>query len=579
MGEVADLFASLGARVDASSWAAADKAIGKATSALEGLDRLADKVASSTKAAKATERAASMRERQSAAAARAIRNLEREEARSETRRMRAAEQSTARRKAMADREDRQDEARSAQRAQRAITAGAMLGGVAAYFAQRVVRSGVEFNSTMEDSKNEVAGMLSLAHKSHLVQELSTANTLVDHLRERAAKLPGTTMEYVQMLAMITQPITDAKLGIKDLEDMTVSSVIAARGLHVPWQVAARDVDQAIRGQYHSVDPFSGKVLGSIGYKGEEGRTRYNALTQAKRASEYARGLAQPQFAELGEAAGKSFSGVLSTLKDAWEYFQGAIAKPLFEAIGEQVKDLNKWLEQNKGRVMEVAEQIGGVLLVAFEALVKVFGFFMEHGDLTIAILTAIAATLVTMAAAWIAGFWPIYAVIAAVTALVYLVRKLMNYPGGISKAFRDAWEAVKRGARAAWEAIKDGFSAAVDWISDLPGIRQLIDLMLWVKSKAGFSTENQEMLQDSVTMPEDAFLEKYPQLKRLGPMPNDLVPTLSSSSGGPSTLSINVGDVNVTTQATDPVAVGNETRKAIDDRLAYHFRRTIDEMA
>ena len=65
----------------------------------------------------------------------------------------------------------------------------------------------------------------------------------------------------------------------------------------------------------------------------------------------------------------------------------------------------------------------------------------------------------------------------AVTALVFLFRKLLNYPGGIKAAFSDAFDAIKRAAKAAWEAIKAGFSAAFDFIADLPVIKQLIWLV------------------------------------------------------------------------------------------------------
>jgi hypothetical protein len=64
-----------------------------------------------------------------------------------------------------------------------------------------------------------------------------------------------------MAGMLTQPITDAGLGMKDLEDLTVNSVVAAKALGYQWDLAARDIDQALRGQFHATDPFAGKMLG------------------------------------------------------------------------------------------------------------------------------------------------------------------------------------------------------------------------------------------------------------------------------------------------------------------------------
>lgn len=556
MGEVADLYASLGARINVAEWSKADAVLGRAMRAVKSLDAEA---ARDLRRADANTRRKVMLERRAHAQVLA----EQRRAAAETKRL-------------GDRQAREAEAASEAAAGRVAGIGALLGGVALYLGGRVVRAGIAFNTTMEDSKNEVAGMLALAHKSHLTQELASANVLVDHLRERAQTLPGTTAEYVQMLAMITQPITDAKLGLQDLEDMTVQSVIAAKGLHVPWQVAARDIDQAIRGQFHSVDPFSGKVLGSLGYKGEEGRMRFNALSQEKRAKEFKRALAQPQFAELGEAAGKSFSGRLSTLQDAWEHFQGMITKPLFDALGKHLEKINAWLDKNKAAVAELAEQIGGVLVAAFEVVSAAIKYFAEHGDETIAILIAIGSTLAGLAIIWMASFAPVFAVVAVVTMLVYAVRKLMNYPGGLRKAFSDAWEAIKRGARAAWEAIKAGFSAAFDFIADLPVIKQLIAL---VKGLTGLATKPGETASGIINSLGRVMKEASGLPLNAAPSVAPSVPALPAATGAPAAagpVSVNVGDIHVTSPNADPAAVALEVRRTFHEELGGVLRQTMD---
>ncbi len=606
MGEVADLFASLGVKIDGSSWAKANEAMAKAKSALDGLDRAADKLATSTRAAKASERAAAAKEREAARAMRAVRSLEREEERAEAARVRTqqraiavkertAASAAAKTKRAAEKEAHEAEARRDRLVSRVESGGAFLGatlgGLAFYMGEKVVRSGIEFNATMEDSKNEVAGMLALVNKSHLADELKNADMLVDNLRERAAKLPGTTQEYIQMLSMITQPIMDAKLGLKDLEDLTVNSVVAAKGLHVPWEVAARDIDQAIRGQFHSIDPFSGKVLGTLGYKGEEGRSRYNALSQEKRASEFKRALLQPQFNELGEAAGNSFHGTLSTLQDSWEYFTGTIGKGLFDEIGKAIKQVNEWLDENKVAVAEVASQIGGVLVGAFHVLSAVIGWLIEHGDLVLSVLGGIAITLTGLAIAWLAGFWPIFAIIAAVSALIYGIQYLIRHGDKIKAAFAAAWDAIKRGAIAVADAIKDAFDALLT----ASGIGLLIDAYNFFAGKGGkgsLSTKHEEMVRDSTEMSPDEFRKKYPQSESWEPptfVPQTKYnedtgpairrePTVSAGSGAYA-MNIDVGGINVTSNASDPVVVAQEVARVFDERLTYHVRRTMDEVA
>lgn len=225
---------------------------------------------------------------------------------------------------------------------------------------------IDFNSSIEDTKNQIAGMMALATHTDLTDNLGKADKMMANLQARAAKLPGTTAEYANMLGRLTQPILDAKLGMKDLEDLTVNSVIAAKGLHVDWEVAARDIEQALAGQYHAIDPFSRNVLGSIGYKGEAGRKKYNALSAAKRATEYKRALMQKQFTQLGEAQGGTFSGMMSTLQDTIQRTLGKVGMPLFKAVSAHLKQWLVWLDKNSAKIERIATIVGHYLLKAFE---------------------------------------------------------------------------------------------------------------------------------------------------------------------------------------------------------------------
>lgn len=257
--------------------------------------------------------------------------------------------------------------------------------VSAYGARMAGKALIGFNSTVEDTKNQIAGMLALTRKTDLTSELGNADRLFGNLQKRANTLPGTTMEYARMAGMLTQPIIDAGLGMKDLEDLTINSVVGAKALGVEWQAAARDVDQALRGQYHSVDVFTGKLLGSVGYKGEEGRAKFNALGAEQRAAELKRALTQKQLTQLAAAQGNTFNGALSTLQDNLEQFVGKIGVPLFKAITAELKSWNQWIDQNSDRVNEIAKSIGSALVDGFRFVKDVLSFFVSHADALITV--------------------------------------------------------------------------------------------------------------------------------------------------------------------------------------------------
>jgi hypothetical protein len=244
---------------------------------------------------------------------------------------------------------------------------------------------IDFNSTVQDTKNTIAGMMALATKSDLNANLARADKLYENLQRRAATLPGTTAEYVAMAGMITQPIMDAGLKMKDLEDLTVSTVVGAKALRVEAGAAARDIDQALRGQYRSVDAFTGKLLGSQGYAGEAGRTKFNAMNPQKRAEALMKAVNAPQIQQLAAAQGATFSGLMSTVQDNIEQLGGKAGKPLFEALTKEVKSWVEYLDKNKAQIDRMAKSVGEGLVKGFEHLKGAVKFIVDHKDTLISI--------------------------------------------------------------------------------------------------------------------------------------------------------------------------------------------------
>ncbi len=384
--------------------------------------------------------------------------------------------------------------------------------VAGYFGARAAKGAlIDFNSTVEDTRNQIAGMMALATQTDLQDNFAQADKTLESLRQRAAKLPGTTQEYATMLGMITQPVLDAKLGMQDLEDITVGAVVAAKALGVESEVAARDIDQAIRGQFKSVDQLTGKLLGAAGFKGEAGRAKFNALSAEKRAETLKQALTQKQIVQLAEAQGNTFSGVMSTLQDALQQFFGKVGLPLFKAIGEQVKAWVQWFEDNKEAVDEFARSVAEVLSTAFGVLKTAIGVVVDLLSIIFSNSTLLRATLIALgavmvafavkaAAAWIVGFAPLLLIIATVTAVVLVVMDLIHaivdgkgviasvlrFIGGAFKALGRAILNVFRSIggffRNIASTVRAAFEAVIAWIE--AKIQWVIDKINWVVAKA-----------------------------------------------------------------------------------------------
>src|SRR5512141_127525 len=141
-------------------------------------------------------------------------------------------------------------------------AGILAGGAGLYAGKRAL---LDFNSGMEQAKITIAGLMQQAGQGEFTENRGSANTLVRQMQLDARASVGTTEDFVQMASSLVQPIFMAAGGMKELRDMTRQTVVASRSMGIEAGVAARDIDQAIRGVYRSVDPFSGKILTPLGY--------------------------------------------------------------------------------------------------------------------------------------------------------------------------------------------------------------------------------------------------------------------------------------------------------------------------
>lgn len=281
---------------------------------------------------------------------------------------------------------------------------------------KLIASGLKYNATVEDTRNQIAGMLALTKKTDVDAQLGTAGDLVTNLLQRAKALPGSAQDYAQFMGAITQTITDAGLSLKDLEEITVNGVVGAKAFGIAWDVAARDVNQALMGQFHAVDQFTGRILGSIGYKGEEGRKKFNALSAKQRAEVLKQALTQKQLTQLADLQGKSASGRWATFADNAKMALGRVTAPLLARLVGLLERVNTWLDKNSARVDAFADRVGAALTFVLEQLVAVAEYLSDNQGL----LGAIIAISVGLAL-WMS---PLLAAAAAIIGIIALVREL-----------------------------------------------------------------------------------------------------------------------------------------------------------
>lgn len=193
------------------------------------------------------------------------------------------------------------------------------------------------------------------------------------------------------------------------------------------------------------------------------------------------------FEKLEESSAK-IGGTLTGLKNT-----AVVA--LLPVIQKMADELFAWVQANREIIASTIKGVVEGLIVVVKVLASAFGvlvdivqFFIEHSELGKAVLIALGAVITAVAAeaaaAWIIGFAPIVAVVAAIAGIILIFHNLMKaivdgkgvfadvgrYIADKFKAMGrgivDAFKAVGRFFESIASAIKGAFVAVIDWITN-----------------------------------------------------------------------------------------------------------------
>jgi hypothetical protein len=251
--------------------------------------------------------------------------------------------------------------------------------VGAFGMQQASKALIGYNSYMEQSRIQMAGLMAQAGNGDFVGNLDVAATLMRQMRDDSAKTVGTTQDYVQMAQALVQPLTMAGGSVKDLREMTRLAVVASKAVGVPLEVGALDVSQAIRGQYSVRDRLTGAILGPMGYGGEEGRHKWNTqMTMQARLAELKKGFGAPAIESMAGRQETTWEGAFSTFQSKVSETLGAVGLPLFKSLTAELIRWNDWLTKNEKRVGDITATIGDKLVRAAVSFKDAIAWASDH---------------------------------------------------------------------------------------------------------------------------------------------------------------------------------------------------------
>lgn len=277
------------------------------------------------------------------------------------------------------------------------------------------------------------------------------------------------------------------------------------------------------------------------------------------------------------------NGGKAALGDFWSKFgTPKEVKASIENLFEILQRLGAEALKLGGYIVELAAAWWPLIEIAlaFTAAVKAFsiaeGIFMTARTAILGMRTAMLALNTAMLAN------PIGAAIAAMAAAIALSYVIIQNWDKIKETAEETWNAVaslisarwqeiKDGAAALWENIKDVFSGAVEWFGNLFSavVDAIVDNFL-----AGFEKVKSAWNTVKGFFGFDEAAGTTGGLNYIGPLGGDAGQAISpaavanSTSNYTSDTSVNIGKVEVQTQATDADGISRDIGKGLQNNMA-----------
>lgn len=284
-------------------------------------------------------------------------------------------------------------------AQAAISAAAAFVGFQGFKA--FIGAGLEFNQTIEDANLGIASLITAQATLHdkngqllvgtkalgAAQELAADQ--VNKLRIAGLQTTATTQELVVAFQQAVGVGLKWGFTLDQSRKFTILMAQAAKTLQLPMNQLNEEIRDLLAGNINSRNTRIATALNITNAQIKQAQAAGNLFDFVSKRME--------AFGIAGEATAKTFSGVMSNIKDSFQLVAGDATKPLFESLKaaglsamDEIFDMkNARISEKFSGIIEVAQRffgvIGDMLADAIGAAVKGAEAFnewmLENGNL------------------------------------------------------------------------------------------------------------------------------------------------------------------------------------------------------
>ena len=247
----------------------------------------------------------------------------------------------------------------------ASAAAAAVGGGLVYAAKKAVDLGSKF----EDTSLTIAGTLQafdLASNIEIAERLSVK--ALENIDRMAAKLPGTTEDYIEVFQMgLPAAIASGLTDLEKIEGFTSRFAAVATANMVDATQAGGDLARMLEGTAGMEVAMWRKLKPLIGMTAEQ----FNKLTAAQRQLAIDKSLAN--FSGMLTRAGNTFGAKAGEAQAHLLAMVRLGTQPIFKLAVEQLSVLNQYLSDNKQRLADIVKIVSEKLTAAFVKVIPIAG--------------------------------------------------------------------------------------------------------------------------------------------------------------------------------------------------------------
>lgn len=314
-----------------------------------------------------------------------------------------------------------------------------------------------------------------------------------------------------------------------------------------------------------------------------------------------------------------FGDSLDEVKFQFKGLKQSIVIELLPQLKEMLEGFREWVKNNKELIATTVSNVVSALATAFGVLADVvgfcadvLGFFFEEAEIGESVLVAlgiiVGAFALKMAAAWVVAFAPVVLFVAALAAVVFAIRKLIQNWDEVKAAFarvgafiQDIFRAIENKITGAASRIKSFFSGigssikgffvgigdairsawetVINWIEDkirrlqILAIDLLQKLMKWGVLPKVLSDEELDAVRQGIKDSGVASPRTTPDVDAFGMPARPASDSMGMPSGAPSVIGGDVS-INITTGSGDPKVIAEVVSEKVSEQMDNWLAQT-----